>query len=222
MLVIGFPSGAFQANCYLVALGAGGQCVIVDPGEGAVPAIREALHEHRLTPAGVLATHGHLDHIWSAAEVADAHGVAVWIHRADRRLLADPFAGIGPELAQVFGDSVPSAEPERVAEFDEAPVELAGLRVEVDHCPGHTPGSVLFRLVTPEGGRLVLTGDTLFAGGVGRTDLPGGDQAALELSLRTRILPLDDETVVLPGHGPSSTIGRERAGNPFLMGARAG
>ena len=222
MLVIGFPSGAFQANCYLVALGAGGQCVIVDPGEGAVPAIQEALREHSLTPAGVLATHGHLDHVWSAAEVADAHEVAVWIHPADRGLLADPLAGIGPELAQVFGDSVPSAEPERVAELGAAPVELAGLHIDVDHCPGHTRGSVLFRLVTPEGGKLAFTGDTLFASGVGRTDLPGGDQTALEASLRNRILQLDDETVVLPGHGPSTTIGRERAGNPFLTGTRAG
>lgn len=218
MLVIGFPSGAFQANCYLIAGDAGQQCVIVDPGEGAVAGVEEALREHRLTPAAVLVTHGHLDHIWSAGALADAYDVAVWIHPADRSLLADPLAGIGARLAEAFGDSVPRTEPERVVEFDGRAVDLAGLRIEVDHCPGHTPGSVLFRLVTPEGGKLALTGDTLFASAIGRTDLPGGDGAAIENSLRTRVLPLDDETVVLPGHGPSTTIGRERTSNPFLAG----
>ncbi len=215
MLVVGFPAGAFRANCYLVAAGPGGECVVVDPGEGAEEGIERALREHELTPAAVLATHGHYDHVASAAAVADAHGVAVHIRPEDRHLLTDPLAGLGPELGAVVG-TVTLPEPAAVEPLSEGPLDLAGLRIEVLHTPGHTPGSVVFGLRTEEGGRVALTGDTLFAGSVGRTDLPGGDPAALATSLRTTVLSLADDTVVLPGHGGSTTIGRERAGNPFL------
>ncbi|WP_216217433.1 MBL fold metallo-hydrolase [Amycolatopsis aidingensis] len=222
MLVVGFPAGAFQANCYLLATGAGREAVIVDPGEGAADRIEQVLREHELTPAGVLATHGHFDHVYSAAVVADTYGVAVWIHPHDRVLLSDPLAGLGPELAAAFGGSVQLTEPAEVAELAEGVLELAGLRITVEHVPGHTPGSVLLRLDNTEGGRLVLTGDTLFAGSVGRTDLPGGDPGALAHSLRTKLSVLADDTVVLPGHGPSSTIGQERRTNPFFSGSEVG
>jgi glyoxylase-like metal-dependent hydrolase (beta-lactamase superfamily II) len=102
----------------------------------------------------------------------------------------------------------------------EGNVELAELRIVVEHTPGHTPGSVIFRLQTPEGGRLVITGDTLFAGSVGRTDRPGGNRQDLTHSLLTKVLTLSDEVVVLPGHGPSTTIGQERTANPFLAGVK--
>ncbi|WP_277680982.1 MBL fold metallo-hydrolase [Saccharomonospora azurea] len=215
MLVVGFPAGAFRANCYLVAAGAGRECVVVDPGEGAEDGIEKALRDHDLTPVAVLATHGHYDHVASAAAVSEAHGVAVHIRSEDRHLLTDPAAGLGPELSAAVG-SVSLPEPREVEPLGEGPLDLAGLRIEVLHTPGHTPGSVVFSLRAEEGGRLALTGDTLFAGSVGRTDLPGGDPAALATSLRGTVLSLADDTVVLPGHGDSTTIGRERAGNPFL------
>lgn len=221
VLVVGFPAGALQANCYLLASSDGAECVLVDPGQDACDGVRKALAEHDLRPAAVLATHGHFDHIQSAAALADAHDVPVWIHSADRRLLSDPSAGLGPELAAAVG--LPElTEPRRVELLDGfagRSLELAGLTLDVDHTPGHTPGSVVFRCRTAEGGSLAFTGDTLFAGTVGRTDLPGGDPVELERSLRESILPLTDETVLLPGHGQPSTIGRERGTNPFFAAA---
>lgn len=222
VLVVGFATGAFQANCYLLATGEGQGCVIVDPGEGAVSQIDDALREHRLTPAAVLATHGHFDHIFNAATVADAHGAPVYIDPRDRDMLTDPLKGLTVQLAAMFADQVAGfAEPDKVIELTGEPLEVAGLDITVAHSPGHTPGSVIYQLATEEGGRLALTGDTLFAGSIGRTDLPGGDIAHMRASLRDRVLTLLDSTVVLPGHGAMTTIGDERANNPFLAGIPA-
>jgi hydroxyacylglutathione hydrolase len=217
VLVVGFPVGAFQANCYLLATGSGQDCVIVDPGQDATEPVERALREHELRPVAVLATHGHFDHVYSARSIADAHDVAVWIHPADRPQLSDPLAGLGPQLAAALGE-VSLSEPRHVRDLGEQTLDLAGMRIEVRHTPGHTPGSVIFLLDSAEGGRLALTGDTLFAGAIGRTDLPGGDARGIARSLRSEVLALADETVVLPGHGTSTTVGRERATNPFLTG----
>ncbi|PPK67397.1 MBL fold metallo-hydrolase [Actinokineospora auranticolor] len=217
MLVVGFPTGAFQANCFIVAPGAGAQCVIVDPGQDAAEPIAEALREHRLSPVAVVLTHGHLDHTFSVTPVCDGDDVPAWIHPDDRHLLSDPLRGLSPEAGRYFGD-LTMREPREVRELsDGAELDLAGLTLTVDHTPGHTEGSVSFRHTTEEGGQLLFSGDTLFAGSIGRTDLPGGSMARMTQSLR-RLLTLDDETVVLPGHGPTTTIGRERASNPFLTG----
>ncbi|MEU4804831.1 MBL fold metallo-hydrolase [Actinosynnema sp. NPDC023587] len=218
MLVIGFPTGALQANCFLLATGPGGPCVVVDPGQDATEPLAEALREHRLSPVAVLLTHGHFDHTFSVAPVCDGNDVPAWIHPADRALLSDPLKGISAESRAFFGGNLEMREPREVRELsDGVELDLAGLRLTVDHTPGHTGGSVMFRADTEEGGRLVLSGDTLFAGSIGRTDLPGGDHRSMLASLRTKVLTLHDETVVLPGHGPTTTIGRERAGNPFLL-----
>ncbi|MFD7653464.1 MBL fold metallo-hydrolase [Actinosynnema sp. NPDC059797] len=217
MLVIGFPTGALQANCYLLAAGAGEACVIVDPGQGATEPIAAALREHRLSPVAVLLTHGHFDHCFSVVPVCDGNDVPAWVHPDDRAMLSDPERGMGAQSRAMFG-GMELREPREVRELaDGAELELAGLRLAVDHSPGHTGGSVMFRTGTEEGGRLVLSGDTLFAGSIGRTDLPGGDHRAMLTSLRTKVLAMPDDTVVLPGHGPTTTIGRERAGNPFLV-----
>lgn len=217
MLVVGFPVGALQANCYLLAAGRGEPCVIIDPGQDAEEPIADALREHDLAPVAVLLTHGHFDHVFAVAPVCDGNDVPAWIHPDDRALLSDPLRGLGRESAAFFG-GLEMREPAEVRELtDGAELDLAGLRLTVDHTPGHTGGSVTFRTATEEGGRLMLAGDVLFAGSIGRTDLPGGDPLQMVKSLREKVLTLDDETVVLPGHGPTTTIGRERATNPFLL-----
>lgn len=219
MLVVGFPTGALQANCYLLATGKGEPCVIVDPGQDAVEPITEALREHRLSPVAVLLTHGHFDHVFSVAPVCDGNDVPAWIHPDDRELLADPLRGVSGQTAAFFGGRLEMRQPREVRELsDGATLDLAGMSLTVDHTPGHTGGSVVFRTGAPEGGQLLLAGDTLFAGSIGRTDLPGGDPRRMVESLRGKVLTLDDDTVVLPGHGPTTTIGRERASNPFLLG----
>lgn len=222
MLVAGFPAGSFQTNCYTVATGPGEPCVVVDPGQDAVEPLEELLAEHRLTPVAVLLTHGHFDHTFSVAPVCDGHDVPAWIHPDDRAMLADPMKGLSREAAAFFGGRLALREPREVRELiDGTELDLAGLTLRVDHTPGHTPGSVIFSTPTDEGVEVVLAGDTLFAGSIGRTDLPGGDHALLLESLRAVLLTRDDATVVLPGHGPTTTIGRERASNPFLQGLPA-
>jgi len=218
VLVAGFPAGAFQTNCYVVAPAAGEACVVVDPGQDAVEPLEAVLAEHRLTPVAVLLTHGHFDHTFSVAPVCDGHDVAAFIHPDDRELLADPMKGISRESATFFGGRLELREPREVRELaDRSELELAGLRLRIDHVPGHTRGSVVFTTDTEDGTEVILAGDTLFAGSIGRTDLPGGSTAAMSRSLRDKILPLDDTTLVLPGHGPATTIGRERRTNPYLL-----
>ena len=223
MLVRGFPAQAFDTNCYVVAPGPGEQCVVVDPGIGVEQQLDDLLREHRLQPVAVLLTHGHIDHTFSVTPVCGARGIAAHIHPDDRDQLADPAKYLGPGTAQLFGGRLPWTEPDDVQLLDPAePLELAGLHIRVDLAPGHTPGSVMFGLPGVEtageaGAPLVLSGDVLFAGSIGRTDLPGGSWEQMQASLRDVVLPLPDETVVLPGHGPATTIERERRTNPFLQ-----
>jgi hydroxyacylglutathione hydrolase len=218
VLVAGFPSGSFEANCYVVAAGQGEACVVVDPGQDAVEPLESLLREHRLTPVAVLLTHGHFDHTFSVAPVCDGNDVPAWIHPDDREMLADPLKGLSTDARAFFGGRIEMREPREVRELaDGASLELAGLTLRVDHTPGHTRGSAVFSTPTDEGVEVLLAGDTLFAGSIGRTDLPGGDHAQMLASLRDKLLTRDDATVVLPGHGPATTIGRERMSNPFLQ-----
>jgi hydroxyacylglutathione hydrolase len=221
VLVTGFPAEAFGTNCYVVAAGPGEQCLIVDPGIGVLDRLDEVLAQHRLFPAAVLLTHGHLDHSFSVAPVCGARGITAYVHPADREMLADPALGLGASVEELFGGRLTYTEPDDVAELtDGATLSLAGLELTVDHAPGHTGGSVLFRLPGAQSewdaDQVCLSGDVLFAGSIGRTDLPGGSTDTMLTSLRDKILPLADDTVVLPGHGPATTIGRERAHNPYL------
>jgi glyoxylase-like metal-dependent hydrolase (beta-lactamase superfamily II) len=205
-----------------VAPGAGEQCVIIDPGEDAVPGVEEVVREHKLQPVAVLLTHGHVDHTMSVVPIGGDYGVPAYIHPGDREMLTDPqkWLGVAPGTP-IFG-RVKFTEPADVKELTDGVVlDLAGLEITVDHAPGHTGGSVLFR-VPGENEPLCFSGDVLFAGSIGRTDLPGGDPTAMMASLRDKILPLADETVVLPGHGPATTIGKERASNPYLYEAGKG
>jgi hydroxyacylglutathione hydrolase len=218
VLVAGFPAGSFQTNCYVVASAAGEACIVVDPGQDAVEPLDALLAEHRLTPVAVLLTHGHFDHTFSVAPVCDGHDVPAWIHPDDRDMLADPMKGMSREASAFFGGRVELREPREVRTLDDGAVlELAGITFAVAHTPGHTEGSVIFSTPTEEGVDVIIAGDTLFAGSIGRTDLPGGDFAKMQASLRDVILTRDDSAVVLPGHGPTTTIGRERLSNPYLQ-----
>ncbi|OBI48142.1 hypothetical protein A5707_18615 [Mycobacterium kyorinense] len=218
MLISAFPAGLLQCNCYVLAPHPGADAIIVDPGQRAMAPLRRILDENRLTPAAVLLTHGHIDHIWSAQKVSDTFGCPAYIHPEDRFMLTDPIKGFGPRLGQVLLAAM-FREPKQVVELDRDgdKIDLADIAVTVDHTPGHTRGSVVFR-VAGDGSDVVLTGDTLFQRSVGRTDLFGGSGRDLLCSIADKLLVLDDKTVVLPGHGPKTTIGAERRYNPFLEG----
>ncbi|GAA6527933.1 MBL fold metallo-hydrolase [Intrasporangium sp. DVR] len=228
MLTIAFPALAFDTNCYVLAPAAGEECVIVDPGIGVEDTLREVLATHRLRPAAVLLTHGHVDHVWSVTPVCGAD-TAAYIHTDDRYRLVDPLgqsnSGLAAMLEQQFGSRASWAEPSNVVEIrDRARLTLAGLEFDVLHAPGHTEGSVMFGTDgVPDGvadqvdvDRTMLTGDVLFAGSIGRTDLPGGDHGAMLRSLRDVVLPLPDTTLVLPGHYHATTMAHERTTNPYL------
>jgi len=219
VLVTGFPAGAFAANCYLVAPAPGEECVIIDPGQDAEQGIEELLDRFKLKPIAVLLTHGHIDHMWSVVPVCGAKGVPAYVHPADRELLSDPGKGLSLMAKQQFMGGMTFSEPDDVKALEDGEiVTLAGLDFRVRHAPGHTPGSVTFRSGAEDLDAL-FTGDLLFAGSIGRTDLPGGDHQQILHSL-ARTLTLPDETVVLPGHGPQTTIGAERQTNPFLTGMK--
>jgi glyoxylase-like metal-dependent hydrolase (beta-lactamase superfamily II) len=221
VLIAGFPAGSWAANCYVVASAPGTECVVVDPGQDAAPGVADIVREHRLKPVAVLLTHGHLDHMWSVTPVAGTYDATAWIHPSDRHLLSDPMAGISRETAaMLLGGRHEFVEPDDVAELaDGQRLELAGLEVVVDHTPGHTQGSVTFRTpyAAEDVSEVMFSGDLLFAGSIGRTDLPGGDHATMLETLRHKVLALPDDVAVLPGHGEQTSIGRERATNPFLV-----
>ncbi|MDH6122790.1 MBL fold metallo-hydrolase [Kitasatospora sp. GAS204B] len=221
MFIAGFPAGAWGTNCYLVAPAAGEECVIVDPGMDATEGVEAMIREHRLKPVAVVLTHGHIDHVASVMPICGAKGVPAWIHPDDRFMLTDPEKALGRSLGQQIMGELTIGEPDDLRELTDGSVlELAGLKLTVDHAPGHTKGSVTFRTPADEEIPPVLfSGDLLFAGSIGRTDLPGGDHGAIMRSLARVCLPLDDATVVLSGHGTQTTIGRERATNPYLRQA---
>lgn len=222
MFVTGFPAGPFGTNCFVLAPAANSECIIIDPGMGAVDPVRDVVAEQGLRPIAVLLTHGHLDHTWSVVPIADGYDIPAFIHPDDADRLTDPEAMLGPDMMQLIRQMTPDGRvdvnPADLQTLDNgAEVDLAGLQLTVAHAPGHTAGSIMFRRAeSADVPPLLFSGDVLFEGSIGRTDLPGGDHAAMMRSLRDVVLPLDDETVVLPGHGGQTTIGRERATNPFL------
>ena len=220
MLISAFPAGPWGTNCYVLASGPGEPCLIVDPGQGSGPILRDLLAEHHLAPAAVLLTHGHIDHTWCVAPLAASHGIPAFVHAADAYRLADPvgttFSMARETLMAMTEGELELTEPPDVRPLEDGGVlDLAGLGLTVRHAPGHTEGSVVF-LTADDDAPVMISGDVLFAGSIGRTDLPGGDPAAMERSLRDVVLPCPDQMRVLPGHGEATTIGRERSANPFL------
>ena len=222
MLIAAFPAGPWGTNCYVVATGPGTECVVIDPGMDATAEVARVVEKHRLKPVSVLVTHGHVDHMFCVAPVAGGYDATAWIHPGDRHLLTDPLSGMSPESARMMlGGDYSWEEPDDVRELgDLQELELAGIRFVVDHTPGHTEGSVTFRSPYPdldEVSEVMFSGDLLFAGSIGRTDLPGSDHPTMLRSLATKVLPLADDIAVLPGHGEQTSIGRERATNPYLL-----
>lgn len=205
-------------NCWIVAEGTGSPCMIIDPGIDAAEQIQRLVKHHDLRPMGVLITHGHPDHTWSVASLCDSYHIPAYIHHADRRQLLDP----EPQL--ITKASAPTANrhvfepPEVVCDIRDQQVIAAGeLRLTVRHVPGHTPGSVMFQCSeTDSADAELFTGDTLFAGSVGRTDIPGGDYEQLLGSLAKVVSELPNRTRIYPGHGACSTLGEQRAHNPYL------
>lgn len=204
MLITGFAAGIHNANCYLVAPRSGAQAIVIDPGEDVTQTLEYYFDVNALTPAAVLLTHGHPGHTASANELCDGWDIPVYIHAADRAMLSASDGG----------------EPERLVEIADADqLRIADIVVTVDHTPGHTDGSVVFRVTadSDEGGVAVtFTGDTLLYRSIGRGDVFGEDCQQLLGSVGDKLMVLDDRTVVLPGHGISTSIGAERRFNPNL------
>ena len=187
---------------------------MVDPGmPNVLPQLEEKLTEFDLKPVAVLVTHGHLDHTFSVQPICDGYEIPAMIHSEDRELLLHPERAHGAEfMAQL--SSIKWQEPNAVRELkDGDEFELVGLRFKAIHAPGHTKGSTMFS-VNEE---VLISGDVLFSGSIGRTDLPGGSWSQMERTLREKVLPLSDLLQVLPGHGPETSIGRERKYNQFLV-----
>jgi glyoxylase-like metal-dependent hydrolase (beta-lactamase superfamily II) len=211
-----FPVGALGCNCTIVGCTETGEALVVDPGDEA-PAILEALARERLTAVKLVHTHAHFDHLLATGEVAAATGAEILLHRDDRwlwehavmqteafgvgRLDGRPWAGPPPPDAELAGDEA---------------LGFGRREARALHTPGHTPGSICLYIDAPGEPPLLLAGDTLFAGSIGRTDLWGGSPAAIVRSIQERLLTLPDDTVVVPGHGPETHIGVERRDNPFV------
>jgi hydroxyacylglutathione hydrolase len=219
-------SPVLGTNCYVVARDGGDECLLIDPGIAIDEQVDRTLAEHGLRPAAALITHGHVDHTFSLAQLCQRHELPVYIHEADQYRLDDPIRTLGAELAPAFATFADQwTKPSNVIPFqDGASLDVAGLTVETIHAPGHTEGSTLYVVPRPDEhtGPLCFTGDVLFAGTVGRTDLPGGDPEAMQQTLAGIAAPeadggLPDDTTVLPGHGDSDSLGHQRATNPFLQ-----
>jgi glyoxylase-like metal-dependent hydrolase (beta-lactamase superfamily II) len=202
------PVTLFQQNCTLLWEETSKRAAVIDPG-GDLDRVRQAIRETDVTVERILLTHGHIDHAGGAAELHEELGVPVeGPHRADLFLL-DHLEQTG----RAYGIAARKVTPDRwLAEGDQ--VTIGELAFDVLHCPGHSPGSVVF---VNAGERFAIVGDVLFNGSVGRTDLPGGDHAALIRSIKQKLIPLGDDVAFICGHGPASTIGQERLTNPFLQ-----
>jgi glyoxylase-like metal-dependent hydrolase (beta-lactamase superfamily II) len=206
--VVQIPNGAFVENCYLVIDEVVGECAIVDPGEEA-GLILHKVEQAAVRPVAIWLTHAHVDHVLGVSRVASATGAPVLLHAADR-----PLYDRVPQQAAAFGlRAEAQAPPDRSWAHGEI-VRVGTLAFGVRHTPGHSPGSVS---LVGEG--VVFSGDVLFQGSIGRTDLPGGDPQTLIDSIERELLVLPDSTIVYSGHGPQTTIGAERRTNPFLTGA---
>lgn len=244
MLIVTARARVLDTNCYVVIDEATNRCVVVDAGAGVFDAIVQIVDERQLSVVAILATHGHVDHTFDAARLSDKFGVPFVFGASDMDRLADPIDDLGPDFDAAFAAMVapfgPWHEPSNVVSFEDwagdgvvgAP-RVGELALRPLACPGHTAGSTLIFFddvpsvgsilppsVAPGGtlGHTVLSGDVLFASSIGRCDLPGGDFDVMEASLRDVVGQLPADSLVMPGHGPISTMAHERRTNPYLRG----
>ena len=203
-----FPVGLLQCNCTILGDEQSRQAIVVDPGYD-IPRILATLAKHQLTVRQIVVTHAHIDHIASALDLKQITGAPILYNAADL-----PLTAMMDEQAAWIGVEAPKVKPPDHSPADSEHVSVRGIDAKILHTPGHTEGSLCLHLPAES---LLLAGDTLFAGSVGRTDLPGGNYHKLLQSIRERLLPLPDTTLVIPGHGPATTIGEERFSNPFLV-----
>jgi hydroxyacylglutathione hydrolase len=213
MLVRSFVAPMFATNCWVLAAEKGGECIIVDPGMPDISAeIELIVSEEGLKPVASLLTHGHLDHTFSIKPLADGYAIPAYIHSEDRRFIADPAGIHGPQFVEQLS-GMHFDEPRRVELLkDGSTLNCAGISIRAIHAPGHTRGSLMY-LVNEE---ILISGDVLFAGSIGRTDLPTGSASDMRNTLKHKVLTLNDDLRVLPGHGVETTIKYERKTNPYL------
>ena len=213
MLVRSFPAPMFATNCWVIAPSEGSECIIVDPGMPDIShEIEMIIEEHKLKPVAALLTHGHLDHTFSITPLADGYDIPAYIHSEDRRFIADP-AGIHGEQFNSQLQGMNFTEPKKVQELKNgSTVQLLDMNITAIHAPGHTRGSLMFTI----NDEILISGDVLFAGSIGRTDLPTGSAKDMTQTLKSKVLPLSDDLRVLTGHGPETTIKFERKNNPYL------
>ena len=206
MIVETFPVGMLECNCTILGSEQTREAIIIDPGDD-VPAIIARLERHKLTAKYIIATHGHIDHVGGFKEIKEATAAPVYLHERDLFL----YEAL-PMQARLLGITPPDATEidDHLSEGDE--LGCGEIKVKVYHTPGHTPGSICFH--QDEGS--LFAGDTLFLGSIGRTDLWGGSLSEIMDSLKGKLMTLPEETVVIPGHGPATTIGQEKQFNPFL------
>ncbi len=213
MLIRSFVAPMFATNCWIIASAKGSECIIVDPGMTDISAeVEMIIEEEGLKPVAALLTHGHLDHTFSVKPLADGYGIPAYIHPEDRRFIADPIGIHGAQFAESL-DGMSFFEPEKVELLKDGSIlDLVGLTIKAIHAPGHTRGSLMFTV----NDELLISGDVLFAGSIGRTDLPTGSSSDMKQTLKKKVLTLDDDLRVLPGHGGETTIKYERKTNPYL------
>jgi glyoxylase-like metal-dependent hydrolase (beta-lactamase superfamily II) len=207
----------YATNCWIIADAPGQECIIIDPGMPDIShEITAIVAEHHLKPVATLITHGHLDHTFSVKPLADGYGIASYIHSEDREYLLKPQGAHGAEFIATL-DAMTFEEPADTRNLRHGDViDILGMKITAIHSPGHTRGSTMFSI----NDELLISGDVLFAGSIGRTDLPSGSHDAMIKTLKTRVLPLNDDLRVLPGHGPETTIKFERKNNPYLKELR--
>ena len=213
MLIRSYVAPMFATNCWIIAPEKGSECIIVDPGMTDISAEVELIvSEEGLKPVAVLLTHGHLDHTFSVKPLADGYDISAYIHSEDRRFIADPAGIHGPQFVEQLR-GMHFEEPIKVENLkDGSELEFLGMKIRAIHAPGHTRGSLMFLL----NDETLISGDVLFAGSIGRTDLPTGSASDMRNTLTKKVLPLSDDIRVLPGHGGETTIKYERKTNPYL------
>jgi hydroxyacylglutathione hydrolase len=206
----------FATNCWIIADKPGGECVSVDPGMPDVSdTVEMILSEHKLKPVAAIITHGHLDHTFSIVPIANGYEIPTYVHSEDRGLLLHPERAHGIEFLATLS-AMDFSEPSDVRELRHgAEIEMLGMNFQAIHAPGHTRGSLMFNVDQ----EVLISGDVLFAGAIGRTDLPSGSAVAMQETLVNKVLTLSDHLRVLPGHGPETNMGHERKTNPYLIDA---